>query len=205
MGSASDLANSASVGPESLALAVTSAEPAGTRCPSCPPPAPGCLEQGSPGCTCLQPPYTAQEIPLSSEPPSNPEDVRPRPASSPRAEGTKGEPTSAGPALPEPAQTLRECPSARRTCYHITGTLQGRGQAPGEETQEPKLAQPAPHACGPEESRGWQEPPQRPRPITGCLVDLPQEPRLRAPPHQGSTAQRQELQAGQMPGSPHRW
>ncbi|KAB0400491.1 hypothetical protein E2I00_017392 [Balaenoptera physalus] len=163
VGSASDLANYASVGPESLALAVTSAEPAGTRCPSCPPPAPGCLEQGSPGCTCLQPPYTAPEIPLRPEPPSNLEDVRPRPASSPRAEGAKGEPTSAGPALPEPAQTLRECPSARRTRYHITVTLQGR-----------------------------------------CLVDLPQEPRLRAPPHQGSTAQRQELQAGQMPGSPHR-
>eukprot|EP00069_Balaena_mysticetus_P016356 bmy_02020T0 len=92
----------------------------------------------------------------------------------------------------------------RRTRYHITVTLQGRGQAPGEETEEPKPARPAPHPCGPEESRGWQEPPQGPRPITGCLVDLPQEPRLRAPPHQGSTAQRQELQAGQMPGSPHR-
>ncbi|XP_007178770.2 beta/gamma crystallin domain-containing protein 2 [Balaenoptera acutorostrata] len=204
VGSASDLANYASVGPESLALAVTSAEPVGTRCPSCPPPAPGCLEQGSPGCTCLQPPYTAPEIPLRPEPPSNLEDVRPRPASSPRAEGAKGEPTSAGPVLPEPAQTLRECPSARRTRYHITVTLQGRGQAPGEETEEPKPARPAPHPCGPEESRGWQEPPQGPRPITGCLVDLPQEPRLRAPPHQGSTAQRQELQAGQMPGSPHR-
>ncbi|MBV95973.1 Absent in melanoma 1-like protein, partial [Eschrichtius robustus] len=92
----------------------------------------------------------------------------------------------------------------RRTRYRITVTLQGRGQAPGEETEEPKPARLAPHPCGPEESRGWQEPPQGPRPITGCLVDLPQEPRLRAPPHQGSTAQRQELQAGQMPGSPHR-
>ncbi|XDA73163.1 hypothetical protein R6Z07F_003442 [Ovis aries] len=210
VGSASDLANHASMGPESLAPAVTSGEPAGARGPSGPPLASGCLEQGPPGHTCRQPPHSARGFPLLPEAPSNLEDVLPRPASCPRAEGAKGEPTSPGPALPEPtlpepAQTLRERPSARRTrYYHITVSLQGREQAPGEETEEPKPAQPAPHPCGPEESRGWQEPPQGPRPITGCLADPPQEPQLRAPPHQGSTAQRQELRAGRTPGSPHR-
>uniref|UniRef100_A0A4X1VN31 Beta/gamma crystallin 'Greek key' domain-containing protein n=1 Tax=Sus scrofa TaxID=9823 RepID=A0A4X1VN31_PIG len=204
VGSASDLANYASAGPESLAMAVTSAEPARARCPSCPLPSPGHSEQGSPGCACLQPAYVAPEVPRRPEPPSNLEDTLPRPASFPRAEGTKGKPASLGPALPETAQTLLKRPSARRTRYHITVTLQGRGQAPGEESEEPKPAQPALHPCGPEESKGWQEPPEGPRPITGCLTDLPQEPRLRAPPHQGSTAQRQELQTGQTPGSPQR-
>ncbi|XP_004426185.2 PREDICTED: absent in melanoma 1-like protein [Ceratotherium simum simum] len=204
VGSASDLANYASVGPESLALAVASAEPAAARCPSCPVPAPGCLEQGLPGCTCPQPLYIAPEVPLRPEPPGNLEDVLPRPASLPMAEGAKGESATPGPALPEPAQALHKRPSARKTRYHITVTLQGCGQAPGEEGEEPKPAQPAPHPCGPEESRGWQEPPQGPRPITGCLTNRPQELRLRAPRHQGSTDQRQELQAGQTPGSPHR-
>lgn len=204
VGSASDLANYASAGSESLAMAVTSAEPARARCPSCPLPSPGHSEQGSPGCACLQPAYVAPEVPRRPEPPSNLEDTLPRPASFPRAEGTKGKPASLGPALPETAQTLLKRPSARRTRYHITVTLQGRGQAPGEESEEPKPAQPALHPCGPEESKGWQEPPEGPRPITGCLTDLPQEPRLRAPPHQGSTAQRQELQTGQTPGSPQR-
>lgn len=205
VGSASDLANYASMGQDSLAPAVTSGEPAGARGPSGPPPAPGRLEQGSPGHTCWQPPHSARGFPLWPKAPSNLEDVLPHPASCPRAEGAKGEPTSPGPALPEPAQTLHERPSARRTRYYrITVSLQGREQAPGEETEEPKPAQPAPHPCGPEESRGWQEPPQGPRPITGCLADPPQEPQLRAPPHQGSTAQRQELLAGRTPGSPHR-
>ncbi|XP_043765278.1 beta/gamma crystallin domain-containing protein 2 isoform X2 [Cervus elaphus] len=205
VGSASDLANYASMGQDSLAPAVTSGEPAGARGPSGPPPAPGHLEQGSPGHTCWQPPHSARGFPLWPKAPSNLEDVLPHPASCPRAEGAKGEPTSPGPALPEPAQTLHERPSARRTRYYrITVSLQGREQAPGEETEEPKPAQPAPHPCGPEESRGWQEPPQGPRPITGCLADPPQEPQLRAPPHQGSTAQRQELLAGRTPGSPHR-
>uniref|UniRef100_A0A7N5P5Q0 Crystallin beta-gamma domain containing 2 n=1 Tax=Ailuropoda melanoleuca TaxID=9646 RepID=A0A7N5P5Q0_AILME len=120
------------------------------------------------------------------------------------AEGAKGEPVTPGPALPDPAQTLHECRCARRTRYHITITLQGHGQAPGEEGGEPEPAQPALHPCGPEESRGWQEPPQGPRPITGCPTDLPQEPRLRAPPHQEVTAQQQELQAHWTPGAPHR-
>lgn len=204
MGSASDLANYASVRPESLALAVASAEPADARCPSSPVPAPGHLEQGTPGCTCLSPSYTAPEVPLRPEPPGNLEVLLPRPVSFPMAEGAKGESATPGPALPEPAQALHQRPSTRRTRYHITVTLQGRGQAPGEECEEPKPAQPAPHPCGPEESRGWQEPLQGPRPITGWLTDPPQEPQLRAPRHQGSTDQRQELQASQTPGSPHR-
>uniref|UniRef100_A0A8C3W774 Crystallin beta-gamma domain containing 2 n=1 Tax=Catagonus wagneri TaxID=51154 RepID=A0A8C3W774_9CETA len=203
VGSASDLANYVSAGPESLALAVTSAEPARAGCPSCPLPAPGHSEQGSPGCACLQPPYVAPEVPLRPEPPGNLEDTLPHPASFPRAEGTKGETDSLGPALPETAQTLLQRPCARRTRYRITVTLQGRGQAPGEESEEPKPAQPALQPCGPEESKGWQEPSQGPRPITGCLTDPPQEPRLRAPAHQGSRAQRQELQAGRTPGSLH--
>nr|XP_015095643.2 beta/gamma crystallin domain-containing protein 2 isoform X3 [Vicugna pacos] len=205
VGSASDLARYASMGPESLALAVTSAEPAAAKCPSCLVPAPGHLEQRSPACACLQPLYTALKFPLRPEPLSNLGDMLPRPASSPRAEGAKGETASPGPALSEPAQSLHERPCARRTRYHITVTMRGRGQAPGEESEEPKPAQPAPHPCGPEESRGWQEPPQGLRPITRCLTDPPQEPRLRAPHlHQRSAAQRQELQAGWPPGSPHR-
>uniref|UniRef100_A0A8C5VTG1 Crystallin beta-gamma domain containing 2 n=1 Tax=Microcebus murinus TaxID=30608 RepID=A0A8C5VTG1_MICMU len=116
------------------------------------------------------------------------------------AEGAKGEPGIPGPAPPEPAQTLHtQRPSTRRTRYCITVTLQGLGQAPGEEGEEP--AQPAPHPCGPEESRGWREPLQGPRPITGCLTAQPWEPRLRAQRHQGSVAQRQELRAGRPPGS----
>lgn len=189
MGSASDLASYASVGLES---------------PACPVPAPGCVERGTPGCPCLQPPCATPELPPRPEPPGNLENLLPRPASFPTAEGAKGEPVTPGPALPDSAQTLRECPCARRTRYHITITLQGQGQAPGEERGEPEPAQPALHPCGPEESRGWQEPPQGPRPITGCPTDLPQEPRLRAPPHQEVTAQQQELQAHWTPGAPHR-
>ncbi|XP_072606776.1 beta/gamma crystallin domain-containing protein 2 isoform X1 [Vulpes vulpes] len=199
VGSASDLANYASVGRESLALA---AEPAGARCPSCPVPAPECSEQGTPGRTGLQPPYTAPEVPLRPEPPGNLENLLPRPMSFPEAEGAKGEPVTPEPALSDPAQILCECPSARKTRYHITITLQGHGQAPGEEAEEPKPARPALHPCGPEESRGWQEPPQGPRPITGCLTDLPREPRRRAPLHQEITAQWQELQGHWTPGSP---
>lgn len=200
VGSASDLANCASMGPESLALAAETARDLALV----PAAAPGCLEQGTSGCACLQPPYTAPDVPLRPEPHGRLEDLLPRPASFPTAQGAKGEPVPAGPALPDPAQTLPRSPSARRTRYHITITLQGHGQAPGEEHEEPKPAQPALHPCGPEESRGWREPPQGPRPITGCLTDLPQEPRPRAPPHREITAQRQELRAHWTPRSPHR-
>lgn len=182
MGSASDLAVCASVGLES--------------CPSGPLPAPACLERGTPGCACLQPPDAGPEVPLLPEPP--------RPASFSRAEGTKGETVTAGPALPEPAQTLHRSPSARRTRYHITITLQGHGRAPGEEHEEPEPARPALHPCGPEESRSGREPPQGPRPVTGCLTDLPQESRRRAPPLREITAQQQELQAHWTPSAPHR-
>ncbi|XP_045402513.1 collagen alpha-1(I) chain-like [Lemur catta] len=201
VGSASDLASHASVGPESLALAVASAEPAGTRHPPFPGPTPGHWEQGSPGCARQQPPDTAPAVPLRPEPPGNLEDapMLPRPASFSTAEGAKGKPGTPGPAPREPAQTLHTRPSARRTRYCITVTLQGLAQAPGEEGEEP--AQPAPHPCGPEESRGWREPPQGPRPITGCPTAQPWEPRLRARRHRGSAAQRQELRASRTPGS----
>uniref|UniRef100_A0A2K6UJI8 Crystallin beta-gamma domain containing 2 n=3 Tax=Saimiri boliviensis boliviensis TaxID=39432 RepID=A0A2K6UJI8_SAIBB len=204
VGSSFDLASHASVGPENLALAVASEEPAGARHPPSPGPAPGHGDQGPSGCTCQQSPPTAPEVPLRPELPSNLEDapLLPHPASFPRAEGTKGKPDTPGTALPEPAQTLHTCPSSRRTRYYITVTLLGYRQVPGEEGEEP--AQPAPHPCGPEESEGWWEPPHGPRPITGCWPAQPQEPQLRAQSHQGSMAQRQELQAGWTPGSPHR-
>lgn len=200
MGSASDMANYTSMELESPAPA---ADPAGARHPSCPVPVPGHLEQETPDCTCLQPPYMAPEVPLNPEPPSTVEDMPPRPASFPKAEGAKGKPATPGPALPEPAQILPERPSARRTRYHITVILQGRGLTPGEEGGEPKPAQPALHPFCPEEFRAWLNPPQGPRPITGCPTDPPQEPRLRAPRHQKSTAQQQEIQAHRTPGSQH--
>lgn len=183
------------------------AEPGGARHPSCPTPVPGCLELETPDIVCLQPPYIAPEVPLNSEPYSNLENMLPRPASFPMTEGTKGEPATPEPALPKPAQILPEHSSgssARKTRYHITVILQGCGQAPGEKGEEPKPAQPALHPFCPEESRGWRNPSQRPRPITGCKTELPQEPWLRAPPLQESTAQRQELQAPWTVGSPHR-
>ncbi|KAK2106232.1 hypothetical protein P7K49_015746 [Saguinus oedipus] len=204
VGSSFDLASHASMGPENLALDVASEEPAGAGHPPSPGPAPGHEDQGPSGCTCQQSPPTAPEVPLRPELPSNLEDapLLPHPASFPRAEGTKGKPDTPGTALPEPAQTLHTCPSSRRTRYYITVTLLGYRQVPGEEGEEP--AQPAPHPCGPEESEGWWEPPHGPRPITGCWTTQPQEPQLRAQSHQGSMAQRQELQAGWTPGSPHR-
>ena len=201
VGSASDMAHYASVGLESPALA---ADPAGARCPSCSVPAPGHLEKETPDCTCLQPPYMGPEVPLNPEPPGNVKDMLPRPASFPKAEGTKGKPATPEPALPEAAQTRPECPSARRTRYHITVILQGRGQTPGEEGEEPKPAQQALHPFCPEEFRGWQNPLQGPRPITGCPTDPPQESQLRASRHQESSAQQQELQAPWTPGSPRR-
>ncbi|KAM7098211.1 beta/gamma crystallin domain-containing protein 2 isoform 2-T2 [Molossus nigricans] len=201
VGSASDMASCTSMELESPALA---ADPAGARHPSNPVPAPGHLEQGTPGCTCPKPPHMGPEVPLNPEPPSNVEDMLPRPASFPKAEGTKGETATPGPALPEPAQILPERPSARRARYHITVILQGRGQTPGEEGEEPKLAQPALHPFCPEEFRDWQNLPQQPRPITGCPTDPPQEHGLRSPPQQKSKAQQQQLQAHWTPGSPHR-
>lgn len=201
VGSASDMANYASMGLESPALA---ADPAGARCPSYPLPAPGHLEEGTPDCSCLQPPYMAPEVPLNPEPPGNVKDMLPRPASFLKAEGTKGKPATPEPALPEAAQILPERPPARRTRYHITVILQGRGQAAGEEGEEPKPAQQALHPFCPEEFRGWQNPLQGPRPITGCPTDPPQESRLRASRHQKSSAQQQELRAPGTPGSPHR-
>lgn len=201
VGSASDMANYTSMELESPALV---ADPAGARHPSSPVPAPGHLEQGTPGCTYPKPPSMAPEVPLNPEPPSNVEDMLPHPASFPEAEGTKGETATPEPALPEPAQILPERPSASRTRYHITVILQGRGQTPGEEGEEPRLAQPALHPFCPEEFRGWQNLPQQPRPITGCPADPPQECGLRAPPHQKSKAQQQQLQAHWTPGSPHR-
>lgn len=119
------------------------------------------------------------------------------------AEGAKGEPATPEPVLPEPAQILPERSSARKTRYNITVILRGCGQAPGKEGEEPKPAQPALHPFCPEESRGWQNASDGPRPITGCMTEPPQEPWLRAP-HQESTAQRQELQTPWTPGFPHR-
>ncbi|XP_037683998.1 beta/gamma crystallin domain-containing protein 2 [Choloepus didactylus] len=206
VGSACDMASSASMEPESLTLVAASAEPAGARSLTCPVPTPQSLEQGPPGWACPHLPYAAPEVSLRPGPPGNLEDrpLGPRPQSFPRAEGAKGEPAT--PALPEPVQPLPTQPSAGRTRYRygIAVTLQGRGQAPVEKGEEPKPAQPAPHPCGPEESRGWQEPLQGPRPITGCATDPPQEPRPRNQPHQGSAAQRQELRAGRASGSPRR-
>ncbi|XP_013375077.1 PREDICTED: absent in melanoma 1-like protein isoform X2 [Chinchilla lanigera] len=195
VGSASDLANYTSVTPGDLAPAAASAEPDGAQHPSLL----GPMEQGTPGRLCQQPPREASDVTVTRrlEPPSNLENTTPppRPASVPEVEGAKGERDTPGPVQSESA--LQSHRSARRTRYHITVTLQGCGQTPREEGEEP--AQPAPHPCGPEESRGWQEPPQGLRPVTGCLTDLPQEPQLRALLlHQGSVAQ-----AGQKPGSPH--
>ncbi|XP_036770752.2 beta/gamma crystallin domain-containing protein 2 isoform X1 [Manis pentadactyla] len=201
VGSASDLANYASSGLESLALA---AEPSGVRCPSCPVLAPGCLQEGTPGCACPRSPYRTPEVPLGPEPQANLKDVLPHPATFPKVEGAKGESATPGPVLPESAQSLHERPSARRTRYHITIILRGCGEAPGEEAEEPKPAGPALYPCGPEESWGWQEPPHGPHPITGCLTSPPKEPQLRAPLHQESTAHWQELQARCTPGSLNR-
>ncbi|XP_058160040.1 beta/gamma crystallin domain-containing protein 2 [Dasypus novemcinctus] len=206
VGSASDLASAASMGPESLALAVASDEPAVARSPSCPLSAPRCLDQGPPGCARPHFPNAAPEHSLRPEPRLEDLLLTPRPAPFPTAEGAKGEPDTLGPALPAPAQSLHACPSVRRTRYryHITVTLQGCGQAPGEKGEEPEPAQQAPHPCGPEEPRGWREHSQGPRPVTGCPTEPPQEPQPRARLHQGSTVQRQELWAARPSGPPQR-
>ncbi|KAM6216966.1 uncharacterized protein ACDL77_003745 [Rhynchocyon petersi] len=204
VGSASDLAMYASLGPENLALAVASAESTHPRSPSCLVQAPGCSEQELLSCACPQPTCTASEVPPRPDAPGNLQEVLllPHPASFPMAEGTKGD--FPGPPLSEPVQSLQAHPSARRTRYHITITLQECGQAPGKEVEEPEPARPDPHPCGPEESMGWQEPPQEPRPISGCLTNAPQDSRLRTRLRQGSTVQQQELQTNWTPGSPRR-
>ncbi|XP_060061578.1 beta/gamma crystallin domain-containing protein 2 isoform X2 [Erinaceus europaeus] len=189
VGSASDLASYPSL--ELKNLLVGSAEPAGARYTSCLMPTLAHWEQPP-----SQTVHVAQKIPLRPEPPNNLEEELPRPVPLPTAARSKGEPAS-----PQPAQPRHERPSTRRTRYHITVTLQGLEQAPREEAKEPKPAQPACHPCGPEESRGWLEPPQRPCPITGYSADTPQEPGLRVPLHLGSTGP--ELQASWTPGCPH--
>lgn len=195
VGSASDLASWASLQPER-------AEPTEARHPSHPGPTLESLEQGTPGCRGQHPLHAAAEVPLTklaSDQQGAP--LLPRPMSFPGAVGAKGDPSPAGPAPAGPAQAPCTRTSARRTRYRITITLQGCEQAPGEAGEEP--AQPALHPCGPEESRGWQEPPQGPRPITGCPTDPPWRPGVRAGPHQGNKAQRHELPVVPTPESPH--
>ncbi|XP_060235330.1 beta/gamma crystallin domain-containing protein 2 isoform X1 [Meriones unguiculatus] len=167
--------------------------------PSCPEPAPP-WKQGSPGYPCQHPQHSTPEVLLRSEPPGDLGDapLSPHPLSFLPAARAKGKPAAPEPAQPEP-EPLRTRPRVRTTRYHITVTLQECGRAPGEEGEEP--ARPAPRPCGPEESRGWQEPPQELRPIAGCPINPPGEPWLRVPQHQGSTAQ-QELRVGREPGFP---
>ncbi|XP_031234861.1 beta/gamma crystallin domain-containing protein 2 [Mastomys coucha] len=174
----------------------------GPRHFSGPEPASLSLEQGWPGTPCQHPQHSAPEVLLKPELPGNLEDalLLPHPESSLTAARAKGKPDTPGPAQPEP-EPLHTRLCVRRTRYHITVTLQGRGQAPGEEGKEP--ARPAPHPCGPEESRGWQEPPQELRPITGYPINPPGEPPLRVSQHQRSKAQ-QERRVGWEPGFPHR-
>ncbi|XP_058516791.1 collagen alpha-1(I) chain-like [Ochotona princeps] len=196
VGSASDLASWASLQPER-------AEPIEAQHPSHPGPTLESLEQGTPGCHGQHPRHAAAEVPLTklvSDQQGAP--LLPRPMSFPGAVGAKGDPSPAGPAPPGPAQAPCTRTSARRTRYRITITLQGCEQAPGEAGEEP--AQPAPHPCGSEESRGWQEPSQGPRPITGCPTDPPWRTGVRAGPHQGNTAQRHELPVVPTLESPHR-
>nr|XP_015850007.1 beta/gamma crystallin domain-containing protein 2 isoform X1 [Peromyscus maniculatus bairdii] len=168
---------------------------------SCPEPAPPCLKQESPDNTSQHPQHSTSEVLLRPEPPNNLEDapLLPRPVSLLTETGAKGKPATPGPAQPEP-ETLCTRPCVKRTRYHITVTLQGCGQTPGKEGKEP--ARPAPHPCGPEESRGWQEPPQELRPITGCPINPLEEPQQSVPQHQGSGAQ-PELRVGWDAGSPH--
>lgn len=169
--------------------------------PSCPDPAPPC-KQGSPGYTSQHPQHSTAEVLLRPEPLGNLEDapLSPHPLSFLTAARAKGKPAAPEPSQPEP-EHLHTRPRVRKTRYHITVTLQGCGRAPEEEGKEP--ARPAPRPCGPEESRGWQEPPQELRPITGCPINPPGEPRLRVPQHQGSKSFQQELRVGREPGFPH--
>lgn len=194
VGSACDLASSAPLRLESSAVA--SAEVTCARSPSGLASTSEHSERGPPGDTCQQQPQpSAPRAPLG--PPSNQREELPHPEGFPTAEGAKGDPAIPKLALPAPVQPLHGRPSTRRTRYCIAVTLQGRE----EEGDWPKPAQPAPHPCGPEESRGRREPPQGPRPITGYSTDTPQEPGQRAPQSPGSTAQRRELQTCQAPGS----
>ncbi|MEJ1282299.1 crystallin beta-gamma domain containing 2 [Cricetulus griseus] len=201
VGSACDLASYGSMEHECPAPAGSAEAIGGPSHPSCLEPTPPSLKQGSPGYTCQHPQHRTSEVLLRSEPPGNLEDapLLPHPVSFLTEARAKGKLDTPGPTQPDP-ETLSTRPCVKRTRYHITVTLQGCGQAPGEEGKEP--ARPAPHPCGPEESSGWQQPPRELRPITGCPINLPEEPQMSVPQHQGSEAQ-QELRVGWEPGSPH--
>ncbi|GAB1289049.1 Crystallin beta-gamma domain-containing 2 [Apodemus speciosus] len=200
VGSACDLASYGSIEHGCPAAAGSAEAIGGPSHPSGPEPASPSLKRRWPGSPCQHPRHSAPEVLLKPELPDNLEDARllPRPESFLTATRAKGKPDTAGPAQPEP-EPLHPRLCVRRTRYHITVTLQGCGRAPAEEGKEP--AGPAPHPCGPEESRGWQEPPRELRPITGYPINLPGESPPRVPQHQGSKAQ-QELRVGWEPGSP---
>lgn len=200
MGSACDLASYDSIEHECPAAAGSAEAFGGSSHPSGPEPASPSLKQGWPGSPCQHPRHSAPEVLLKPELPDNLEDARllPHPESFLTATRAKGKPVTTGPAQPEP-EPLHTRLCVRRTRYHITVTLQGCGREPEEEGKEP--AGPAPHPCGPEESRGWQEPPRELRPITGYPINPPGESPLRVPQHRGSKAQ-QELRVGWEPGSP---
>lgn len=199
MGSACDLASYGSTKQEGPAPAGSAEAIGGPSHPSGPEPA-SPLKPGSPGIPCQHLKHSAPEVLLKPELPGNLEDapLLPHPVSFLKAAGAKGKPDTPGPAQPEP-EPLHPRLCVRRTRYHITVTLQGCGRASGEEGKEP--ARPAPHPCGPEESRGWQEPSQELRPITGYPINPPGERPLRVPQHQGSKAQ-QERRVGWEPGFP---
>lgn len=201
MGSACDLAGYGGIEHECPAPTDSAEAIGGPRHSSSLEPASPSLEQGWPGTPCQHPQHSAPEVLLKPELPGNLEDapLLPHPESFLTAARAKGKPDTLGPAQPE-SEPLHTRLCVRRTRYHITVTLQGRGQAPGEEGKEP--ARPAPHPCGPEESRGWQEPPQELRPITGYPINPPGEPLLRVSQHQRSKAQ-QERRVGWEPGFPH--
>ncbi|XP_028615787.1 beta/gamma crystallin domain-containing protein 2 isoform X3 [Grammomys surdaster] len=203
VGSACDLASYGSM--EQVGPAPTGSGEAlgGPSHPPGPEPTSSSLKPGLPDISCQHLQHGAPEVMLKPELPGNLEDapLLPHPESFLKAARAKGKPDTPEPAQPEP-KPLHTRLCVRRTRYHITVTLQGCGRAPGEEGKEP--ARPAPHPCGPEESRGWQEPPQELRPITGYPINPPGEPPLRVPQHQGSKAQ-QERRVGWEPGFPQSW
>lgn len=201
VGSACDLACCGPMEHECPAPAGSAEAIDGVSHSSCPEPAPSCLKEESPGYNCQHPQHSTPEVLLRPEISSNLEEapLLPHPVSFLTEARAKGKPDTPEPAQPEP-EPLGTGPCVKRTRYHITVTLQGCGQAPGEEGKEP--ARPDLHPCGPKESRGWQEPPHELRPITGCPINLPEESRLSVPQHQESKAW-QELREGWEPGSPH--
>lgn len=201
MGSACDLASYGSTEHECPARAGSAEAIGGPSQPSGPEPASPSLKQRWQGIPYQHSQHSAPEVLRTPELPGNLEDapLLPHPESFLTAARAKGKPDTPRPAKPEP-EPLHTRLCVRRTRYHITVTLQGCGRAPGEEGKEP--ARPAPHPCGPEESRGWQEPPQQLRPIIGYPINPPGEPPLRAPQRQGSKVW-QELLVGWEPGFPH--